>query len=356
LRRLARYILAELAIVSFALIGAGFTSQRLASAAIDHWEARVRRLELEANALPPHLDISDPPDPVISDEPTGTFLGMDDDLLLARVRGQPIVRVKLNHGGSSLSFRVDFADGSRAAFKPAQTNLQTIPRKEVAAYRLNRLLGLNSVAPAAPRMVSRDELLAHLHPETVAALPRIRAETLFNPLGKTAGVIMYWIPEIKDSGFDTPAGAAEGAQWLTQGQAIAPDKRPVAAQLSNLIVFDFLISNPDRYSGGNMKMSPDGQQLYFMDNTMAFFLDPAGNDKTRPALQRTQRFSRHLYRALDRVTVASLEHELAAEKDSPYEILTPLEMRAVVNRRDAVKKHIDGLVALYGEPNVLVFP
>jgi predicted transcriptional regulator YheO len=105
-----------------------------------------------------------------------------------------------------------------------------------------------------------------------------------------------------------------------------------------------------------MKMSPDGSHLYFMDNTMAFFLDPAGNDKTRPALQRTQRFSRHLYQALDRVTVATLEQELAAEKDSPYEILTPLEMRAVVARRDAVKKHIDGLVALYGEPNVLVFP
>jgi hypothetical protein len=31
-------------------------------------------------------------------------------------------------------------------------------------------------------------------------------------------------------------------------------------------------------------------------------------------------------------------------------------MRAVVARRDAVKKHIDGLVALYGEPNVLAFP
>ncbi len=91
---------------------------------------------------------------------------MSDELLLERVRTQPIVRFKLNHGGSSLSFRVDFADGSRAAWKPTQTNTQTIPRKEVAAYRLNRLLGLNAVPPAAPRAVSRDELLSHLHPES----------------------------------------------------------------------------------------------------------------------------------------------------------------------------------------------
>jgi hypothetical protein len=354
--RLARYILAELAIVACALVGAGVASQRVASAVIDGWEERAERLRAEAAALPPHGEISEPPEPVITDEPAGVFMGMSDELLLDRVRRQPIVRVKLNHGGSSLSFRIDFADGSRAAFKPAQTNLQTIPRKEVAAYRLNRLLGLNSVAPAAPRMVSRDELFAHLHPETMAALPRIRAETLFNPLGKTAGVIMYWIPEIKDSGLDTPQGVAESSQWLTQGLPIAPDKRPVAAQLSDLIVFDFLISNPDRYSGGNMKMSPDGMQLYFMDNTMAFFLDPDGNGKTRPALQRTQRFSRSLYRALERVSVAGLERELAAEKNSPYEILTPAEMRAVVARKEVVKKHIDDLVAMYGEEKVLLFP
>jgi len=354
--RLARYIIAELVIVAFTIVGAGVASQRATSAIIDGWQRHAARLRAEAAAMPPHGEISDPPQPGITPEPAGTFMGMSDELLLDRVRQQPIVRVKLNHGGSSLSFRVDFADGSRAAFKPAQTNLQTIPRREVAAYRLNRLLGLNAVAPAAPRMVSRDELFAHLHPETVPALPRIRAETLFNPLGRTAGVIMYWIPEIKDSGLDTPEGVAESVQWLTQGTPITPDKRSVAAQVSNLIVFDFLISNPDRYSGGNMKMSPDGSHLYFMDNTMAFFLDPDGNGKTRPALQRTQRFSRSLYRALDRVSVTGLEQELAREKDSPYEILTAAEMRAVVSRRDVVKKHIDGLIAMYGEPNVLVFP
>ena len=129
----------------------------------------------------------------------------------------------------------------------------------------------------------------------------------------------------------------------------------MAAQLSSLIAFDFICSNPDRYSGGNMKMSPDGSHLYFMDNTMAFFLDPNGTEKNRNALLRTQRFSRHLYQALDRVSVRRLEHELAAEKDSPYEILTFSEMRAVVARCDVIKKHIEDLVALYGEPNVLVF-
>ena len=134
---------------------------------------------------------------------------MSDELLLDRVRTLPIARFKLNHGGSSLSFRVEFADGSRAAWKPMQTNMQSVPRKEVAAYRLNRLLGLHAVPPAAPRAVTREELFEHLHPESLQFLPRIKAETVFGPDGRTIGTASYWIPVIKDSGFDTPDGRAD---------------------------------------------------------------------------------------------------------------------------------------------------
>jgi hypothetical protein len=281
---------------------------------------------------------------------------MSDELLLERVRTQPIVRFKLNHGGSSLSFRVEFADGSRAAWKPNQTNMQTIPRKEIAAYRLNRLLGLNAVPPAAPRVVSRDELFSHLHPDSLEALPRIKAETLFGPNGKTIGTASYWIPVIKDSGFDTPEGRELGRTWLSQGQAVPQDKVSMAAQLSDLVVFDFLTANPDRYSGGNMKMSPDGNQLYYMDNTMSFFIDPNGNQRNRDALFRTQRFSRQLYQSLDKVTAPTLEKALSEEVGAPYEILTTAEIAAVVARRDIVREYVDDLMSEFGEKRVLVFP
>lgn len=354
---MGRYIFAELAVILGLLLGMGYGSQRAASAIVHRLDDVAERRRTEAMALLPRSDISDPPEPAIAVEPAGTFLGMDDELLLDRAQRQPIVRMKLNRGGSSLSFRVDLADGSRAAFKPAQTNLQTIPRKEVAAYRLNRLLGLNAVPPAATRQVSRDELLRSLHPETLPALPRIQAETIFDPLGRTAGVVMYWVPEIVDSGLDTPEERRQWSQWLTQGELIPVDKRPLAAQLSDMVVFDFLTSNPDRYSGGNMKMSSDGSRLYYMDNTMAFFLDADGNGNTRPALLRTQRFSRRLYDALDRVTLPALERLLAHEPEAAAQpILTASEMRAVVARRDAAKRHIEGLVAAYGPQKVLLFP
>ncbi len=356
--RLAGYVLIEVSLAGALLAGAGWSAVR----GINHLRASMggpsgRGGEAAPTAaLPFRGDLSSLPNLRVALEGTGTFLGMSDEILLERVRTQPIVGFKLSHGGSSLSFRVDFADGSRAAWKPTQTNMQTIPRKEVAAYRLNRLLGMNAVPPAAPRAVSREELFSRLHPDSLPAVPRIQAETVFGPTGKTIGAASYWIPVIKDSGFDTPEGQQQAATWLTQGQRIPLERRRMAAQLSDLMVFDFLISNPDRYSGGNMKMSPEGTQLFFMDNTMSFFMNPEGSERNRTALFRTQRFSRKLYQALGQIDVPTLTRVLSEEAGSPYEVLTAAEIKAVVARRQVVQRHIDGLIAAHGANAVLAFP
>jgi hypothetical protein len=338
------------------LAGAVLGTQQTAVAVAQGWALHSEKVRVAATALVPRGGLRDVPAPAIVDDAAGTFLGMSDDLLLARVREQPIVKVKWNRGGSSLSFRVEFADGSRAAFKPAQTNLQTIPRKEVAAYRLNRLLGLNAVPPAAPRMVSREEIFNHLDQTSQDLVARIQAETIFNPLGRTDGVIMYWVPQIKESGLDTPEGIEKGTQWLMQGVLVPGTERSLAAQLSSQIVFDFLTSNPDRRSGGNMKMSPDGDRLYTMDNTMSFFLDAEGSDKTRTYLEQTQRFSRRLFHALERVTVPEVKRALAGESERPDQILTDSEVRAVVSRRRFAQRHIAQMIGSYGETRVLAFP
>jgi hypothetical protein len=351
--RLGRYLLLELLFAGGGLLGAGIAVGWGSSAVFTWVDGRARAAY--AGSLPSREELFSAPEPAIAVEPAGSFLGMSDELLLERVRRSPIVRVKLNKGGTSLSFRVDLADGSRAAFKPAQTNLQTVPRKEVAAYRLNRLLGLNAVPPCVPRAVSREDIFTKLHPESQGALPRIQAETIFDPLGKTPGVFSYWIPVIKDSGLDTPEGIEQTTSWLSQGNPVPPEKRSMAIQVSNLVVFDFLTSNPDRYSGGNMMMSPDGSQLFYMDNTLAFFPDPDGLPKTRTALRRSQRFSRHLYDSLGRVTVPDLERLLRQDTEE-QEILTPAEIRGVVARREAVQHYIDELATEYGQKNVLVFP
>jgi len=351
--RFGRYIALELILV---LVFGSIAGSAILWGASTWLHNEQDRVHLAAR-LPPHGEIEGPlPAAPIELDATGMFLGMSDALLLKRVQSQPIVRTKLNRGGSSISFRLDLADGSRAAFKPAQTNLQSIPRKEVAAYWINRMLGLNAVPPAAPRSLSRDDLLANLHPDSRRMLPRILAETIFNRAGRTMGMVQYWIPRIVDSGFDSQEGIERSLNWLTIGQMVPPDSREMAAQISNLIVFDFLTANPDRYSGGNMKMSPGGQKLYFMDNTMAFYLQPDGHSTNRRVLQRSQRFSRQLYESLSRLTPIQIRANLSKTGRPPEEILTVAETRAVVSRRQFVQRHIDSLIAMHGERSVLLFP
>jgi hypothetical protein len=352
--RMRRYLLAECLVLASAVAGTALLVRGAARLTFAQRKA-VRPTPVQGS-LAGEIDPPSPPSPDVALESAGSFMGLEDEILIARMRSQPIVRMKFNRGGSSLSFRVDFADGSRAAFKPAQTNLQTIPRREVAAYRINRLLGLNAVPPATPRMVSREDMFSHLHPESLVMLPRIRAETIFDPRGRSAGVMMFWVPVIKDSGLDTPEGIARSTRWLTQGQSIPDEKHGLAAQIADLLVFDFLISNPDRYSGGNMLTNRDGSRLLFMDNTLSFFIEPQGSEKTRAALARGQRFSRRLVQALDRISEQTLSRILSQASEGDYEILTKPEIRAVVARRDYIQKYVDSLVTTYGASEVLYFP
>ena len=357
--RLAGCLAMELAVAAALVGGTALVTARGIAVGQALWTARsggrgTSGAGADRLALAPREELSTEFRPVVASDASGTFLGMSDDLLLERLKTQPVTRLKLNRGGSSLSFRVDFADGSRAAWKPTQTNAQTVPRKEIAAYRINRLLGLSAVPPATARAIARDDLFDRLHPESQGSVPRIRAETIVGPNGMVSGEASYWIPLIKDSAFDSPAGRQQMADWLTQGQPIPYAARAMAAQEAMLVVFDFIIANPDRHSGGNMKTSGDGSRLYFMDNTMAFFLDPEGPDKNRAWLQKTQRFSRALNDALPRLDVATLR-PLMVDPDGT-EILTDAEIRAVVARRQYVQRYVAGLIKQFGERKVLCFP
>jgi hypothetical protein len=321
------------------------------------------RLEDPALGLLP-LDHSVSIAPTRAPEPEpqgGYFLGVRDELLLDPLLTRPIARVKFNRGGSSISLRIDFEGGGRAAFKPDQTNLQTIPRKEVAAYRVSRLLGLSSVAPAAGRAFPLREILDHLDDGSRAVIPRLLAEMKPDGDGKIAGGLSWWIPEIRDAtvrGYtiDSVDGMVTWKRYLQAGTDIPDEDRELVPQISTMVAFDYLISNSDRWSGSNAKSSPDGAMLYFMDNALSFGPNPSGHEKVLVYLQRVQKFSRSLYASVRQLDEKALREAVTGASGPYAQLLTEDEIAGVLYRREQLLGYIDELILEHGEAAVLVFP
>ena len=290
----------------------------------------------------------------------GTVFPAADEALLAPLHTAKLVRVKLNHGGTSLSLRLDFDDGARAAFKPEQTFYQSNPRREIAAYRIDRWLGIGRVPPAFARSFTLAELIAALDASqrgwgTARMIDEIVAH---GPL--VSGEVSWWIPDIIDAKIegdrvDMDEGIVRWHRYLRAGAEIPPAAYEMARQVSDVILFDFLIDNVDRWTLSNTKGSPDGHVLYFMDNTLSFSPFGDGRTKSHLYLHRAQRFSRRLVTRLRALTRDDVE-QLFADDGPLGTLVAPDEKTALLARRDAALRYIDGLIAEFGDAEVLSFP
>ncbi|MBL4636613.1 MAG: hypothetical protein JKY56_22365 [Kofleriaceae bacterium] len=290
----------------------------------------------------------------------GSFGGVPDEELLAPLRDSPIASVRFNKGGSSISLRIDFENGARAAFKPRQTNWQSVPRREVIAFRINRLLGLSAVPPATGRKFEMRTLLAAIDTSSTGFRPRLKAE-IVQKGGWVTGEISWWIPVIrraKIDGFDIDSmeGIVSWKRYLRVNGRMPKGTEKLLAQISNMVLFDYVINNPDRWSGGNARVSDDRSILYFMDNTMSFGKSRLGHRKVRIYLQRSQVFSRQLVEKLRSLEEERVREVLAVDVEPFQDFLSDEEITALLARRDAALVYIDGLIAKYGEERVLAFP
>jgi len=297
---------------------------------------------------------------VVYPEPTTVFPAPDEELLaplgVAKVTG-----IKLNHGGTSLSLRLEFANGARAAFKPEQTFLQSDPRREIAAYRIDRLLGIGHVPPAKVGAIPYAELVAAAEPRHQTYVTERLADAIVRD-GIVYGELSWWVPEIKRAKIDGEhvderAGRDLWTAYLQLGATIPEEARALVEQLAEVVVFDVLIDNADRWSGNNTVTSPDGKVFYFMDNTLAFSRYRFGHETPNAALRRIQVFPRRLIKRLRGLTEDSLVRVLDMGEDTRLgSLLTREEISAVIARRDNILVHVDRLIAEFGEDAVLALP
>lgn len=162
---------------------------------------------------------------------------------------------------------------------------------EVAAYRLDRILGLDMVPPTIERRVESD-----------------------------LGSLQFWVPDCH------LYKEVEGKMAMT------PD---FSQQVSRMKMFDNLIYNSDR-NAGNFLIDAD-KNVVLIDHSRAFVDRKDLLDKWLPA-----QFDRSLVERLKALDEATLEAELD-------DLLMGGQIESILARRDKLLKYMDKLIAEKGE-------
>jgi hypothetical protein len=261
-------------------------------------------------------------------------------------------------GNTSTVFRSALDAPFRAAFKAATQKRPFAAVAEVAAYRMARCLGLSSVPPAVLRRVDADAIQRDLEPEFSARWPDI-ATRLQTENGSVEVAAIYWIEGLRDLEIATGDTRASYQRMLQLAEPLPTPVPPLAAQLSDMNAFDYLIGNWDRWSGGNVKGDASGKILYVRDHD-AGFAARLSDQTQRHLLDRllsTERFSRGFIARVSALTRADFERELG--KDPGFagrRRLGEQRMSALFERRATLLSYVQALIDQYGEARVLAFP
>jgi hypothetical protein len=274
------------------------------------------------------------------------FGGISEDRILDVIRNAH-VDGRRNVGSTSVNFMLDLTGDIDASWKACYIDHCERYRAEIAAYRLNRLLGLRRVPPAISRVLTRSTLRLSRNP----SIPIV-----FDSTDHARGAAVYWVPVLRDSMIDRTHDIERWTRWLRQGGEIPADQMPRAEEISTLLVFDFLTGNWDRWSGSNVPMDGAGHLVY-RDNNGGFeepFVD-ALMRRSMQWLQHTQKFSRSVIDRARAMTESSVRTEMALDPDRDRPPLTDTQIRSLLRRRDVLVQYVDGLVTRHTARNVYVW-
>ena len=337
-------------------------------------------------AQPPAAETREGGTAVVADPGPSTgagFLGEPEAALLARLAHGEIARVKKGGGGRSLAFKLGLRDGTEGYFKPEQSFSGTIWFAELVAHHLDRALQIGHVPPVVARKLPWSVLAGAAGDD-----PRI-PELTRGEDGQLRGALIAWlaaplVPARTPPGWEnwirvepfprfgvTPFQRAaqhgvalrDARERAQQGQGAAlyyestpqPDRPELAAELSDLLLLDFLTLNIDRWGGGNgnvLTLGPIGPLVY-LDNAAGFSRGPHRRSLMDGRFYPCQRFRKRTIGALERLDVAAFGAQLARDPLGPF--LDAYLLAGLAERRAAVLAHVAELRARLGDSAVLAF-
>jgi hypothetical protein len=272
------------------------------------------------------------------------------DELLRAMATRPVRRVLGNYRSTSPIYRLELEGGLQIGFKPAIPGQETWWRHDVVAYRLARVLGIQArVPPAVARRVRVDELGDAVREDGLITAP--------DDHDSVPGVAIFWLPVLRTTYLDWSTHRAEWQPWM-EARGRMPTGRDAerAAEISSVIVFDYLQANEDRWNDANIR-ADENEHLVYRDNNVGWFLAKM-QDLTwgRETLGGTQRFSRALVDALERATPDALREELARADDAGLPLTDERVIRAYGARQREVLRYVRRLRERYGDESVLPWP
>ncbi len=215
----------------------------------------------------------------------------------------PVVKMEAVPIGVTKPQRGTFAPGGPAArfawkvLPPSRRNgFSESYRAEIAAYHLDRLLGMGMVPPVVERTIE----------------------------GKV-GAAVYWIENTTGWNKDKPAQGPE-PEW--------------SKQVSRMKLFDQLIANIDR-NQGNLLYDRDWH-LFLIDHSRAFT-----SRTSTDGISAINTVDRAVWTKMDALTAADVSRALGAW-------LSPAEQRALLTRRDRMRQAIQKLVKQKGASRVFL--
>ncbi len=309
--------------------------------------AEKKRVSIAAGAVDIRPLLADLPHPV-SGKGAG-FAGPVDRALdaewITRLATAEIVEVTANRGGGSVSLRAKFADGKKAAIKLDQTGHPTDPRAEIAGYHVDRIVGFGRTAAVVGRLFAVSDLRAALVASGAdkTFLERVDSRLVVNG-GNVAAAMVAWhtAPLVEEN------AAPEWAKVLETKDVIAADVLSKVTEWSDLVVFDFLIDNPDRYSGGNVLRLGQGGALVFLDQGAAFGKNRREQKlTTMDRLEKVCRFRKAVLESVAALGKASKKGESLGEllqksllKDPLSPVLNEAQIAGVTERMVGLSEHI----------------
>lgn len=311
-----------------------------------------------------------------SQEAPSAFLGEPDADRIRALQSAEIAEVKKGRGGRSLAFQITLADGTQGYFKPQQTFSAAHWYSEVAAYYLDRELGLGRVPPTTGRRFRWSELQAAAHGD------ERMSELGIAPDGTIKGAFIWWIPEplkrvrmgrnwerwirVQSSLPITPyqrpvdyradLNRRPGVREATDTNrpiAQAPDMKDRPAELSDLIVFDYLTQNVDRWGGDftNLRSRGEDGPLIYLDNGAGFWLGDQRLGLMEARLKALQRFRRSTVEAVRKLDIKRFSRNLATDPLAP--VLNEKQLDGLEQRRRALLEHVDAMIARFGEARAM---